>query len=161
MRLPGECWINLASYNFDFYGTRSHSPANSRSGSQKQFASMKPESTLISIFTVLVWWPDDGSILEPEPVARKSFTSTFCMNDNWTETYICESTLHHLLYNRQPQDVALSRSRPVRHIFSTILLSSIACKNNTRQSQFLTSSPSTQLPRNTPFSLCTPYATLV
>ena len=36
----------------------------------------------VSIWTVLVQWPDDGSVLEPKPVARKTFTSNLlCVTD--------------------------------------------------------------------------------
>jgi len=33
------------------------------------------------MFTVFAYWPDDGSILEPKLVARKTFTNSFLVRD--------------------------------------------------------------------------------
>jgi hypothetical protein len=42
-----------------------------------------------SIFSVLVSWPDDGSVLEPKLVTRETFTSSLlCAIDNGM--YICD-----------------------------------------------------------------------
>jgi hypothetical protein len=56
----------------------------------------------VSIWTVLVQWPDDGSFLEPKLVARKTFTSNLLgVTDKWINIHLWYDTpweIKHKIY---------------------------------------------------------------